>query len=272
MPESSDEADTPMILSEPFSMGLAFSSDLTDTLLSTVRATDSFVTCSHGLLLPISPRIFSKYDIIGLFRWECAATGASARDWRRHERIVSGAGRWERSARRANGGCSTEQAARKNQTILALRWPFRWIRGKTPILTIFHNYLKYINHPSAHSYSKKNRHKINCKCIVCALRTERRMSRSSCTPCDITASWLLASTGCVMWKKKARGGLRTLTIASWWATRCRRLRCTAQTLCTRSSRLRTRDIYKLVYGIRASILDADYSVYGKIILLSRIYH
>lgn len=58
MPESSDEADTPMILSEPFSMGLAFSSDLTDTLLSTVRATDSFVTCSHGLLLPIFPHFF----------------------------------------------------------------------------------------------------------------------------------------------------------------------------------------------------------------------
>ena len=37
MPESNDEADTSMILSEPFSMGLAFSSDLTDTLLSTVR-------------------------------------------------------------------------------------------------------------------------------------------------------------------------------------------------------------------------------------------
>ena len=36
MPESSDEADTPLVHSEPYAMGLAFSADLVDTLLSTV--------------------------------------------------------------------------------------------------------------------------------------------------------------------------------------------------------------------------------------------
>ena len=45
MPESNDEADTPMILSEPFSMGLAFSSDLTDTLLSTVHYPIATLSC-----------------------------------------------------------------------------------------------------------------------------------------------------------------------------------------------------------------------------------
>ena len=36
MPESSDEADTPLVISEPYAIGLAFSADVMDTLLSTV--------------------------------------------------------------------------------------------------------------------------------------------------------------------------------------------------------------------------------------------